>query len=176
MSPKRIMWWAGSRFFDRLKEDMMYLKPFRQTPDYCGPAVAKMYLHYLGVDVSVQEIAKIAGTTKKEGTSISGMVKVFEHYGFKTFSKQNSALDDLRFYINSQIPVIVDWFCEDDGHYSIVIGMDKKHVFFRDPSFWKVRKMPIDKFFRVWFDFPGNYIKESKNLILRWMLVATPPK
>lgn len=175
MSPRRICWWLEKHFFNKTEKDMLYLKPSRLTFS-CGPATLKIYFHYYGVFASEKEIAKIAGTTNEKGTSLDGMLKAAEHFGFNAFTKKNSTLDDLRYYINKKIPVIVDWFCEDDGHYSIVVGINKKDVILRDPSSWRIKKMPIDKFLRVWFDFPGNYIEKSDDIIIRLMIVLTPKK
>jgi predicted double-glycine peptidase len=155
---------------------MIKLKPFRQRPGLCGPASLKMVFDYYGVQVSEAEITKISGATKEKGVSKEGLTKAAKHFGFQVFSKEKSSLSDLKYFIKRKIPVIVDWFFEDEGHYSVVVDIDKKNVVFRDPSFKGLRKMPIEKFLRVWFDFPGKYIKNSKDLILRRILVITPFK
>lgn len=153
---------------------MIKLKPFRQTPGLCGPASLKMVFDYYGVPVSEAEIAKIAGASKEKGVSKAGLIKAAKHFGFRVFSKEKSSLSDLKYFIKIKIPVIVDWFFEDGGHYSVVVDIDKKNIVFRDPSFKSLRKMPIEKFLRVWFDFPGKFIKNQKDLILRLILVVTP--
>jgi len=159
---------------------MIKLKPFRQTPGLCGPASLKMVMDYYGVSVSEAEIAKAAGATREKGTSIKGLIKAAKHSGFKTFLKKNSSLKDLEYFLNKKIPVIVDWFDEDDGHYSVVVDIDKKKVVLMDPALRKLliyirrRVFPRETFFRVWFDFPGKFIKNPKDLVLRLMLVVTP--
>ena len=154
---------------------MIKIKPFRQTAGLCGPASLKMVLDFYGVSASESEIAKIAGATKEKGISKEGLIKAAKHFGFQVFLKKKSSINDLRYFIKKKIPVIVDWFFEDDGHYSVVVDIDKKSVFLMDPSLKKgVRKMPIEKFLRVWFDFRGKFIKNPKDLVLRLMLVVTP--
>lgn len=161
---------------------MIKLKPFRQAPGLCGPASLKMVFDYYGVSVSEKEIAKLAGASKEKGTSIEGLIKAAKHFGFQVFLKKKSSLDDLRYFIKRKIPVIVDWFFEDEGHYSVVVDIDKKNIVLMDPTLRKIliyirrRKMSLEKFLRVWFDFPGNYIREPKDLILRLILVITPFK
>jgi len=158
---------------------MIKLKPFRQTPGLCGPASLKMVMDYYGVSVSEAEIAKVAGATKEKGASIKGLIKVAKHFGFKTIFKQNSSLRDLEYFVNKKIPVIVDWFAEDDGHYSVVVDIDKRNVVLIDPALRKIliyirrRVFPRETFFRVWFDFPGEFIKSPKDLVLRSMLILT---
>lgn len=176
MSPKRIMWWAMRHFFGRVKEDMLDLKPYRrQIKSFCGPASLKMVLDYHGVSVPEKEIAILACATREAGASPEGLVKAAEHFGFEAFSKENSTLDDLRYYLNKKIPVIVDWFWENDGHYGVVIGMDKKNIIFRDPSLWRIKKMPLEMFLEVWFDFVGKE-RKRKYMLEQLIIVATPKK
>lgn len=154
---------------------MIKLKPFRQTPGLCGPASLKMVFDYYGVSISEDEIAKVAGASKEKGTSKAGLIKAAKHFGFKVFSKELSSFNDLRYFLKRKIPVIVDWFSEDEGHYSVVVDIDKKNIVLMDPSLkGGKRKFSTEKFLRVWFDFPGKYIKKPKNLILRLMLVVIP--
>lgn len=161
---------------------MIKLKPFRETPGLCGPASLKMVMDYYNVSVSEADIAKAAGATKEKGTSIKGLIKAAKHFGFKVLLKENSSLEYLEYFIKRKIPVIVDWFSEDDGHYSVVVDIDKENVVLMDPALRKLliyirrRKFSRETFFRIWFDFPGKVIKKPQDLILRLMLVITPSK
>lgn len=153
---------------------MLKLKPFRETPGLCGPASLKIVMDYYGVSVSEADIARVSGATQEKGVSTAGLAKAAKHFGFKTLVKENSSLDDLRYYVKKEIPVMVDWFSEDDGHYSPVVGLDDKYIYLQDTQIKKVRKMGKRDFTRVWFDFPGDRIKTPKDLILRLMLVIIP--
>ncbi len=161
---------------------MIKLKPFRQTPGLCGPASLKMVLDYYGVSVSEQELARLSVSSGEKGTSVSGLVKAAKHFGFKAFLKKNSSLKDLEYFVNKKIPVIVDWFNEDDGHYSVVVDINKKEDVLMDPALRKIliyirRKVfSRETFLRIWFDFPGDHINSPKDLVLRLMLVVTPTK
>ncbi|MDD5144832.1 MAG: cysteine peptidase family C39 domain-containing protein [Candidatus Pacebacteria bacterium] len=161
---------------------MIKLKPFRQTPGLCGPAALKMVMDYYGISVSEGEIAKRAGSTRENGTSIEGLMKAARYFGFKTFTKTACSLGDLRYFMKKGIPVIVDWFSEDDGHYSVVVDVTKTKVILMDPELRKFliyarrREIPCDKFMRIWFDYKGDYIKRSKDMVLRLILVVTPFK
>ncbi|MDP1538735.1 MAG: cysteine peptidase family C39 domain-containing protein [bacterium] len=153
---------------------MIKLKPFRQTPGLCGPASLKMVLEHYGVSVSESKIARIAGASKGKGVSAKGLIKAARHFGFQAFSKKNSSLGDIKYLIKRKIPVIVDWFFEDEGHYSVVVDIDKKNIILMDPGLGGERKMPIEKFLRIWFDFPGKFIKKPKDLVLGLMLAVVP--
>lgn len=78
------------------------------------------------------------------------------------------------------MPVIVNWFTGGrldysesevaDGHYSVVAGLDEKHIYLQDPEIGKIRKIKRDDFMKVWFDFKGEYIKPNE-LIIRQIIV-----
>ncbi|MDO8574586.1 MAG: cysteine peptidase family C39 domain-containing protein [bacterium] len=155
---------------------MIKLKPFRQTAGLCGPASLKMVLDYYRVSVAESAVAKAAGASKKEGVSKDDLIKAAKHFGFDAFSKEKSNFGDLRSFIKKEVPVIVDWFSEDDGHYSVVVDIDKENIVLMDPELGGERKFSLEKFQRLWFDFPGKFIRGQKDMILRLIIVVTPLK
>ncbi len=155
---------------------MIKLKPFRQTAGFCGPASLKMVLDYYGVLVTEADLVKAAGASKKEGASKEGLIKAAKCFGFEVFSKEKSNLGDLRRFIKRGVPVIVDWFSGDEGHYSVAVDIDQKNIVLMDPELKGKRKMPLETFQRLWFDFSGKSIKQSKDLILRLIIAVIPLK
>ena len=159
---------------------MIKLKPFRQTPGLCGPASLKMVMDYYGVSVSEKEIARVAGATRERGTSIKGLIKAAKRFGFKVFLKKDASLKDLEHFVERKIPVIVDWFDKEEGHYSVVVDINKRNVVLMDPALRKIliyirrRVFPREVFYRLWFDFPKKFIRTPKDLVLRAMLVVAP--
>ncbi|MFA7662515.1 MAG: cysteine peptidase family C39 domain-containing protein [Patescibacteria group bacterium] len=143
----------------------------------CGPAVLKMILDFYEIKKTEAELAKIAGTTKKEGTEIVQLKKVFKYFGFKVKTKVNSTYEDLQSNLSKNIPVIVGWYTKGkqsdpenmtaDGHYSVVIGLDKKFVYLQDPEIGKIRKLKREDFLIVWLDYFGEYPKTKKDIFLR---------
>ena len=56
----------------------------RQTYDYdCGATVVQAVLAYYGIHIRKDHIMKIAGTSKRDGTSLSGILKVLKKQGLK---------------------------------------------------------------------------------------------
>ena len=116
-----------------------------QTYKYdCGAKALNAVLEYYGIDVSEGEIMKIAGTDKKSGTPIEGVLKVLKKYKLK-FEAGTLKISQIKRYINKKIPVILilqAWSSDKkvlweknwgDGHYVIAIGYDKKKIYFEDP-------------------------------------------
>jgi len=156
---------------------MLNIKPFRQKTGHCGPACLKMVLGYYGIKKTEKELAKLSGWTPEKGVSAESLAKVAKKFGLKTVIKDFAGISDLKKYIlQKKTPVIVDWFSEDDGHYSVAVDIDKENIYLEDPGWGRLIAMRVETFKRVWFDFSGEYIKTPKDLILRLMLVVTPLK
>jgi len=151
---------------------MLHVKPFREKPSFCGPASLKMVLRYFGINKSEDELARMSGHKVSIGVEAEGLLAAAKKLGMKGFIKDFSTVKDIKTYVlNEKIPVIVDWFSQDEGHYSVVVGIKKNKIFLLDPRKGKVRKINIDTFTRVWFDFPGKYIDSKANLDVRRMIV-----
>jgi len=73
--------------------------------------------------------------------------------------------------LERKIPVIVDWFSVDEGHYSAVVGINNKNIYLQDPELGKVRKLKINDFKRIWFDFPGEFLRSKKDIIIRRLII-----
>ena len=156
---------------------MFKIKPIKQSkPGFCGPASLKTVLDFYDLKYSESFLGKILKTTKEKGTDEKGFKNGLKKLRLKFLIKSNSSLKILGNFLEKKIPVIVDWFSEDDGHYSVVVGLNKNFIFLADPEIGKIRKIDLKIFKRIWFDFPENKIKMPKDLILRWLLAVFPPK
>ena len=151
---------------------MIKIKPFRQKTGLCGPAVLKMVLAYYGIETTEKELAERTHCDPELGIGGEEMLEVVKDMGFGGYIKDNASLADLDELVSKQqIPVIVDWFSEDDGHYSVVVDVDSENIYLQDPEIGHLRAMRRNKFFRVWFDFPGEFIRKTEDLTIRRMIV-----
>ncbi len=153
---------------------MLKLKPIRQTSGLCGPASLKMVLDYYGFSLSEKKLAKLAGAMREKGVSPQGLIKALKSLNFHGFWKQRGKIEDLKRFIKLGCPVIVDWFSEYEGHYSVVIGFEKDKIILMDPEIAGVKKFPIKEFKLIWWDFEGPSIKNPKKWNFEWMLVPSP--
>jgi predicted double-glycine peptidase len=151
---------------------MLEIKPFRQKPSCCGAAALKMVLEYFNIIKSEKELIRLSGASLAKGIEALQLLKAAKKLGLRGFFKDNAELSDIRRYvIKKKLPVIVDWFWQDDGHFGVVIGIDKENIYLQDPELGHVRAMKREDFKRVWFDFPDKYMKTKDDLFLRRMLV-----
>lgn len=156
---------------------MLKVKHFKQTADFCGPASLKMVLDYFGIQKSEKELVKLSGATKSGGVEGEGLLKATKKLGFRGFIKDFSEISDIKKYVlEKKIPVIVDWFSDDEGHYSVVVGIDNKNIYLQDPEFSKTRVLKLQTFKRVWFDFPGKFLRTKSGIIIRRLIIIHAPK
>lgn len=154
---------------------LLPVKPFRETPGMCGPASLKIVLDYYGIEKSEKELVLLCDSTQEIGTNAEKIKSAAESLGFTAVVKDNSTFEDIQKWLDKKVPVIVDWFTRGgdnytdsdiaDGHYSVVVGLDKEYIYLQDPEIGRVRKIKKDDFMTVWFDFKGKYIKPDELAI-----------
>jgi len=120
----------------------------RQAYEYdCDANALQSVLTYYGIEVREGLIIKNAGTDKRKGTSVSGILRVLKKYGLK-HEARNFTTQELKKYINQGIPVIIllqAWnkrkadYAKDnrDGHWVVVIGYQGNKFIFEDPYAFK---------------------------------------
>jgi hypothetical protein len=120
----------------------------RQSTEYsCGASALRSVLSYWGTEVDESDLMKIVGTTSEFGTFPGDIVRGAHALGFQAEARENLTLDQVAEFTASGDPVIAlgqmwrsransnanvaeDW---DNGHYVVILGLDKKYVYFQDP-------------------------------------------
>lgn len=156
---------------------MLKVKPFRQKTGYCGPASLKMVLGFYGIKKSENELAKLTDSTIEAGVEAGRLLEAAHSLGLEGYIKDDASIEDIREQVlGKSRPVIVNWFSKDDGHYSVVVDVDNENIYLLDPELGYVRAMRLKKFYRVWFDFPGEFIRSCDDLTIRRMVVIYQQK
>ncbi len=153
---------------------MLKIRIFEQSKGMCGPSSLRMVFDYWGLKLTEKELAKKSGAKAEKGVNPDNMIKAVKSLGWHGFFKEGGKLKELEYFVSQKMPVVVDWFSEDEGHYSVVIGIDKKFVYLADPEFGRINKIPAGRFLNVWFDFEGPDIKHAKKLYFGWLLAFGP--
>ena len=147
-----------------MKLNILPVKPFQQKVNQgtCGPASLKMVFEYYGVKKTEKELAKMCGTTRQMGTSATGLKTGAEALGFTVQIKDNRTFEDIQTWLDKKVPVIVNWFTRGrtdysdsevpDGHYSVVVGLDKNYIYLQDPEIGKLRKLTRKDFMKPEFN------------------------
>ena len=161
------------------------VKPRKQNTNYtCGPGSLRTIFHFYGYDIPEKDLI-FTGEIEEDGTSHQQMRKIARTYKFKFYSKSDATLDDLKFWLKRDCPVIVDYQDYDygkldghSGHYAVVYGIDDHFVYISDPAnyedgdgkkFANNKKMEIENFMKRWFD-----LDEKQHNIKRWFAVVRP--
>ena len=153
---------------------MLPVKPYLQSAGLCGPACLKMVLEYYGIKKSEAELAKLSKANPAKGTTAQNLVAAAKKLGFIAFYKDFSTIKEIKKYIDKKIPVIVDWFSGDDGHYCAVAGIDNKFIYLQDPDLNKINKIDLVTFQRVWFDFEVPMLRKPEDVFIRRLIVIQP--
>ena len=138
----------------------------KQTYDYdCGVQALQTVMNYYGVEVGGDELMKALGTSE-QGTSPQAMITVAQSYGFEVKSGTQWSLNQVKQYVDAGTPVIIllqawpdrymtldDWRRDwDDGHYAIVIGLNKDVFLFEDPASIRRTWLREREFLARWHD------------------------
>jgi len=166
-----------------VKNIFLKVRNFAGTPfrGWCGPSTLKIIFDYYGLILPEKKLVKLCKTTREKGTTVQNIKAVAKNLGFKVKVQDNSNFEEIYKWLQKGVPVIVDWFTRGrndyrdsdvaGGHYSVVMGLDKKYIYISDPEIGRVRKMERKDFLSVWFDFPEIYPQRQKDFILRRTIV-----
>lgn len=161
--------------YERIAARIIPVPHFVQTPGLCGASALRSILSYWGKEFSEQELAEKSNSSVEDGVEAPGLLEAAGLVGFKGFYHDDADLDDLRYFVDLGIPVIVDWWSTDSGHYSVVVGVDDDYVYMVDPNKDKhYSRIPLEKFKQNWFDFED--LDETRGLSRRRLIVVTPEK
>jgi predicted double-glycine peptidase len=141
-----------------------------QATDYsCGAAALMSTLLYWNTSYDSDEGALYAplGTTPKDGTPPEAIARVAESYGLHAYLAEHMTLDDLSLALERGDTVILDlqawredsstrpWSADwDDGHYVVLVGMDREYAYLMDPSsFGAYAFVPLQELLERWHDY-----------------------
>ena len=117
-------------------------------PEYsCGASALQTVLSYWGSNNDEVDLMRLLNTNSDVGTYPEDIARGAISLGFKATAKERLTLDDVerftakgnpvialaqvwRSHKNSATPVADEW---DNGHYVVVLGVDKDYVYFQDP-------------------------------------------
>lgn len=152
--------------------DSIDISSVNQIPSFCGPASLKAAMEQYGIFVSMEEIGKIVGCDEN-GVEAEALVEGAKKFGLDAYFEDNVSVEKIKEMVNKDIPVIVDWFKEDDGHYSVVIDVNDTELQLMDPETGEKVWMVWEEFVPTWFDFKiGD--KDHKHLINRRAIFILP--
>ncbi len=143
----------------------------RQSTNYtCGVAALQAVLAYYGIETREDMLARELGADPEKGVNPQAIVRVARAHGLSAELREGMSLRDVTTLVNSGSPVLValqawsdkprsmyrdDW---DDGHYAVVIGVERDVVVFEDPSVLGSRAvLSRNDFEDRWHDTDGTH-------------------
>lgn len=144
----------------------------RQSTDYtCAVSSIGTILAYYGVDYREMDMAKALGSTETEGTDVDKVIHFLNLNGLQTDIRENMNINDLIYYINKDIPVLIaiqawgnknnyidEW---QNGHYTVVVGYSKNKIIFSEPSLYNLGYLSYGELMNRWHDRDDkrNYVR-----------------
>ncbi|MBI3272452.1 MAG: C39 family peptidase [Planctomycetes bacterium] len=158
----------------------------RQSTDYtCGCSALVAVLGYYGFPVDEKTVTREAKVDPEVGAELEDLAAVAGRRGLKASVKEHLTLDDLAKELSEGRPILVlnqSWRTDpklawkdawDDGHYLVVIGLDRETVYVEDPSLEGSRgTIPRGEFVTRWHGWTINE-KQTEGQAL---LVSGPRK
>ena len=126
---------------------------FKQKNNWtCGPAVARMVLHYFGKRKHLPELVKELRATRN-GTSNAPLLRLLKKHGLKFRVKRRADAPDLKKRLRKHLVVVAYWIpYHRESHYSIVKKMDAKRIYLHDPWFGSNHSYTLNYFLKNWWD------------------------
>jgi predicted double-glycine peptidase len=141
---------------------------FKQDVNYsCGPAVIQMVLKFYGKFFSEEELMKRLKTNKNIGTRHEDMIDVTTKEGFYVYSNNGSSFQEIDLFLKEKKPIVVNFIEPNDneGHYSVVVGLNDEDIILNDPWNGPNFKMKKTDFEKRWFSEDGRNNK--------WIMVVS---
>ena len=146
----------------------------------CGACALQAVMSYWGKNVDEIELMNVLQTTSEEGTYPENIVRGARALGFEAEARDHLSLEEVEKITAGGAPMIAlvqAWRSEtraadsaagewDNGHYIVVLGVDKDHVYFQDP-FARMSKafMPRATFVKHWHQVMGADLKRNPKLM-----------
>lgn len=161
----------------------MIIKNFphlRQTFNYdCGASALQAILFYYDYDIREGKLMKISKTSRRHGTNIKGLEKVLKKFKI-SYAAGKMTLKSLEDNLKKKRPVLIclqawggkndyehEW---EDGHYVVVIGYDKKNLYFSDPASVRPTYLSKKEFLKRWHD------RDEKRKYINFGIVLLRPE
>lgn len=152
----------------------------QKTSAHCGPAVLQMLVSLYDYRISQDSFVKASGIRniiKSRGMSPKQLGKAIKKLtDLHFYTKQNTTITELFNLVRKyKIPVGVEWqgvfgkYSDgDDGHYSIVVNVDKRErtVTIADPFRNYARRdrvFKIEEFAKRWWDYNVIHLQSRKH-------------
>jgi predicted double-glycine peptidase len=177
-------------------EQFRLLNQTRQSTEYsCGASALRSVLSYWGKQVDEAELMKLLGTSEDVGTYPEDIVRGARALGFDAEAVDNLTLEAVEKFTATGSPMIAlgqvwrsrrqssasvadDW---DDGHYIVVLGVDRDYVYFQDPYIRMSKAFVPRKTFEAhWHQVMGGDLIRNPKLIHLGIFIRgsrpAPPK
>ncbi len=165
------------------------LPDVRQATDYtCSAASLQAVLAYYGEEVREDQLSRELGATPADGAPPAAIVRVARAHHLQAELREGMTVEDLARAVARGVPVLVDlqaWpdrprshFADDwdDGHYVVVVAVQRDHIVFEDPSLLGSRGvLSRSELEERWHDSDGKRQYRRLGILFTGPRPAPPP-
>ncbi len=164
----------------KLPSNYLPVPLIRQATDYsCGAAALLSTLYYWNAyDGMESSLYPLLATTPADGTEPAKLAEGARSFGLDAQVRENLSLEDLHASLKKGETVILDlqawrtpgsttpWSATwEDGHYVVLVGMDKSHLYVMDPSTpASYAFLPRAEFLERWHDYENRTGKRREYI------------
>lgn len=132
----------------------------QDTAYSCGAASVQMLLAYFGMRRSEHELMERLHTDRLYGTHHQAILTELAKDGLFVYVNADAHLDEIAFFLeHRKLPSLVHYIepDADEGHYALVIGVDRRLVTLNDPWHGPRYTLSVREFEMRWHDERGAF-------------------
>jgi ABC-type bacteriocin/lantibiotic exporter with double-glycine peptidase domain len=162
----------------RLRRELsLPVKGHEQKDSTCGWASLKMVLDYYQIPAGEMELYRMSGSSRKDGADADDIIAVAENsFNLKGVKWNFCELSDIAGWLSYDVPVIVNYWSVDDGHYAVAFKMERGKIWLQDPQLGKAVDIATKKFRRNWHDCIGEGAVTNEDYITRRLIAIWNPE
>lgn len=161
----------------------------RQTTGYtCGVSALQAVLAYYGIETRDDLLAQELGADPDKGVNPPAIIRVAQAHGLTAQLREGMTVDEVAEVLRAGSPVLValqawsdrprpnyreNW---EDGHYAIIIAVERDAVVFEDPSVLGSRAvLSRQEFEERWHDTDGTHRYVRMGIVFGGKTPLPPP-
>lgn len=127
----------------------------QQTDATCGAACIGSILAHVGHDIGEKALARLL-RTRHDGCDPVDFVRVMRHYRVRFHEQRGMSESELCVALARGYPVVLGIRADDEGHWVVAVGADRRGVIVMDPWIGATRTIAWPLLAMTWWDIEGR--------------------
>jgi ABC-type bacteriocin/lantibiotic exporter with double-glycine peptidase domain len=130
----------------------------QKTLHDCGAACLQMIFEYFGKMKTQEELSKALCAGPDIWVTNEDLETIAQNEGLHTRSMTGATIEDLKGFIEKDIPVIINYIDPDnqEGHFAVVVDVTHMYIVLNDPWYGKDFPLPLSYILANWRSYEGD--------------------